>query len=81
MPLNARSIAVSTSVLCFFIVGFIAWATGLSPFTGCKRALAATVVAYITTSLAVGIFNAVLTSAMINSHIKQHKEKTGGSTG
>jgi type III secretory pathway component EscU len=80
MLLNARSIAVGTSVLCFFIVGFIAWATDLSPFTGCKRAMAAVVVTYITTSLAVGIFNAILTSAMINSHIKHHKEKTGGGT-
>lgn len=78
MPLNARSIAVSISVLCFFALSFVGWLTGLSPFICCKRALIGAIVAYIAASLAVKTINAILTNAMINSQIKQDKENTGG---
>jgi hypothetical protein len=78
MPLNARYIAVSISVLCFFALSFVGWLTGLSPFICCKRALIGAIVAYIAASLAVKTINAVLTTAMIASQIKQDKENAGG---
>jgi hypothetical protein len=75
MPLNVRSIAVSTSVICFFAVGLIGWCTGLMPFTCCKRALTGAVVAYIAGTLIVRAVNAILTDAMVESQLRKLGEK------
>ncbi len=78
MPLNARPIAVSIAVMCFFAVCFIGWFSGLSPFTCCKRAMAGALFTYIAAALAVKAINAILISAMIENQLNQQKEKTGG---
>ncbi|OHB59181.1 MAG: hypothetical protein A2173_08635 [Planctomycetes bacterium RBG_13_44_8b] len=72
MPLHVRTIAVSIAVICFFILGFISWISGLLPFTCCKRALIGAGLAYIVTSLAVKAINAILTAAMITSRINRN---------
>jgi len=76
MPLHVRSISASTAVVCFFAISLIGWVSGLSPFTCCKRALAAAFIVYITTALAVKAINAILIDAMVNSQMKQQKERT-----
>jgi len=78
MPLHVRSIAISVAVICFFCLGLIGWISGLSPFICCKRAVAGAVIAYIAAVCAVRAINAILTSAMITSQIKQRKEKDSG---
>lgn len=79
MPLNARSISVSVAVICFFGIAVISWINGLSSFACCKRALAATIIMYIVTSLAVKVINAILISAMINYQMNQQKEAANDS--
>lgn len=76
MPLNVRSIAASTAVVCFFTVSLIGWHSNLSPFTCCKRALTAAFAMYVIVALAVKAINAILINAMINSKMNQQKENT-----
>ena len=76
MPLNVRSIAVSIAVMCFFVTAIVAWASGLSPFTCSKRALAAAVLGYIAAALAVKAVNAILISAMVERQTGKQKEQT-----
>jgi len=78
MPLPVRPIAVTIAVICFFVLGFVAWISGLSPFTCCKRTLAGAALAYLVAALAVKAINAILINAMITKQIKQEKEKGGG---
>jgi len=78
MPLHVRSIAVSIAVICFFSVAVIGWVSGLSPFTCCRRAVAAAVLAYIAAALAVKAINAILISAMITKQINQQKKEYSG---
>ena len=75
MPLHARSIAMSTAVLCFFTVSLIGWASGLSPFTCCKRAVTAAFVVYVVAALAVKAINIILINAIIKSKMDQQKGK------
>jgi hypothetical protein len=77
MPLNARSIAVTVAVICYFGLSFISWSSGLSPFTCCKRALAGAVVAYIAASLVVKAVNTILIHAMITSRGNKTARKPG----
>jgi len=79
MPLNVRSIAVSVAVICFFSTSVIGWVNSLSPFTCCKRAMTAAVLAYVIGVWAVKAINAILTNAMIKNQINQQREKTGDS--
>lgn len=75
MPLHVRSIAVSIAVICFFVISLVGWITGLSPFTCCKRALAAAAITYLAAALAVKAINAILINAMIKNRMNQQKEK------
>ena len=75
MPLHVRSIAVTNAVICFFVLSFICWLSGLTPFICCKRALIGAVLAYITSTWAVKAINAILMNAMITNQINQQKEK------
>jgi hypothetical protein len=52
---------------------------GLAPFTCCKRALIGAVVAYLAGAAAARLVNAILTQAMVMSHIHEDKEQAGGS--
>jgi hypothetical protein len=79
MPLDSRSIAISTAVLCFFCLSFIGWISNLAPFTCCKRAVAGALIAYIATKLTVKAINIILTNAMIMSHMKQQRQKASDS--
>jgi hypothetical protein len=79
MPLNVRSISVSIAVICFFGIAVTGWINRLSSFACCKRALAAAIIMYIATSLAVKIINAILISAMINNRMNQQKEAANDS--
>jgi hypothetical protein len=78
MPLQVRPIAISTAVMFFFGVSIVGSVSGLAPFTCCKRALAAAFVAYIASTVATRIVNAILLSAIIESQISQQRELAGG---
>jgi hypothetical protein len=74
MPLHVRSIAVSISVICFFVLSIVGWIYGLSPFVCCKRALIGAVLAYIAGGWAVKAINAILISAMISNQVDKQEE-------
>ena len=78
MPLHARSIAINMGVMCFFAIGLVGWCSGLLPLTCCKRALAGAIVAYMVITLAVKAINAILTNAIIRSHMKKLEERANG---
>ena len=73
MPLNVRSISVNVAVLCFFGIAVVGWTSSLSPFTCCKRAMIAAVVAYAATTLAVKAINSILISAMTKSQMDRQE--------
>ena len=79
MPLHDRSIPASVAVICFFGIAVIGWISDLSPFTCCKRALTAAIVAYVVVMLAVKAINTILINAMIKSQMNQQKEKSSDS--
>ena len=74
MPLHVRSIAVSISVICFFVLSIVGWIYGLSTFVCCKRALIGAVIAYIAGGWAVKGINAILISAMISNQVDKQEE-------
>ncbi len=71
MLLPVRSIAVSTSVLCFFGIGIIGSLGGLSPHVCCKRAVLGAIVTYVLAGVGVRAVNAILTQAVIASQVKK----------
>ena len=71
MPLNVRSIAVSTAVICFFVMSLIGWSSGLAPFVCCKRALIGAVLVYLGGGWAVRTINTILVNAMIANQMDQ----------
>ncbi len=71
MPLNVRSIAVSTAVICFFVMSLIGWSSGLAPFVCCKRALIGAVLVYLGGGWAVRAINTILVNAMIANQMDQ----------
>ncbi len=81
MPFNVRSIAVRIAVLCFFVLSFIGWMNGLSPFICCKRASVGAVIAYIAGTWTVKTVNAIVLNAMITNRINKQKEKGSGGQG
>jgi hypothetical protein len=74
MPLHVRSIAVSISVICFFVLSIVGWIYGLSPFVCCKRALIGAALSYIAGGWAVKGINAILISAMISNQVNKKDE-------
>ena len=74
MLIHSRPIAISAAVISFFGLSFVGLFTGLTPFTCCKRAFIGAVLAYIASTIVVGIINAILTSAIIDSHTNKRKE-------
>jgi uncharacterized membrane protein YjjP (DUF1212 family) len=61
-------------VIFFFVLSFAGLAIGLTPFTCCKRAFIGAAVVYVVTGVVVNIINAILTSAIIDSHTNKRKE-------
>ena len=76
MLIRVRPIAISVAVVFFFGLSIVCLLNGLASFTCCKRALIGAALAYIATSLAVNIVNAVLTSAIIDSHTNRQEKET-----
>jgi hypothetical protein len=74
MFIQARPIAISMAVLCFFGLGFVGIFNELSPFTCSLRALIGAVIAYIVMSVVVKIINAIVTSAIIDRMTNPQKE-------
>ncbi len=77
MPLPVRSISLNVAVICFFGIAVTGWISDLSPFTCCRRALIAAIVAYAAVVLAVKAINAILISAMTKSQVNQQEGQTG----
>ena len=75
MPLHVKSVAVSIAVACYFAVGLIGLISGLSPFTCCKRALVAAVLAYIVGIWAIKGVNAIVVSVMVTEQMNEQEEK------
>ena len=74
MPLHVRSIAVTVAVICFFVLSFICWISGHSPFVCCKRAMIGAALAYVAGAFTVKAINAILMNAMITNQMNQQKE-------
>ena len=62
----------------FFGISLIGWASGLCPFTCCKRAIIGAALAYAATVLAVRATSAILINSMIANKMAK-KEQTGAS--
>lgn len=75
MPLHVRSISIKVAVICFFGIAVVGWVSSLSPFTCCKRAVIAAIVAYAATVLAVKAINSILISAMTKSQMDRYEGK------
>ncbi len=73
--LHVRSIAVSSAVVCMFIVAIVGSMSGLSPWACCERALLAAVIIYFAAGAAVRAINAILIQAIVDSEL--NKERTG----
>jgi hypothetical protein len=76
MLIRVRPIAISVAVVFFFGLSIVGLLNGLASFTCCKRALIGAALAYIAASLAVNIVNAILTSAIIDSHTNKQQKET-----
>jgi hypothetical protein len=72
---------MSTAVVCFFTVSLIGWASHISPFTCCKRAMTTAFAVYVVAALAVKAINAILINAMIKSQINRQQEENAGDGG
>ena len=72
MPLQHRHIAIKTSVIFFFMFCLLGLASRLSPYTCCKRALAAAIITYLLAAIVVKIINTVIIEAMISKHLDKH---------
>jgi len=78
MLIGARPIAVKVAVTAFFVVGFVGWASGLSSFACCKRALCGALVMYVATAAAVKMFNRILLNALIEDQLRQNGDRSDG---
>jgi hypothetical protein len=74
MLIHVRPIAISAAVISFFGLSFVGLFTGLASFTCCKRAFIGAALVYIATAVVVNVINAILTSAIIDSHTNKRKE-------
>jgi len=74
MLIHVRPIAVTLAVITFFGLSFVGLLNGLTPLTCCKRAFIGAFLIYLAAALTVHIVNAVLTSAIIDSHANRRKE-------
>ncbi len=75
--LQARPIATTTAVLCFFVLGSVGAVGGLDPYVCCERGLLGAVVAYVAAGLVVRAINAILTQALVASQTSRDEERAG----
>ena len=78
MPMDGKTLAVKTAVLCFFGIGCLGWCCRLSPLTCTIRSLCAAGFVYIACRIAVNLINRILIDALVNSRMKQHEEDNRG---
>jgi hypothetical protein len=78
MPLNPRTAALAAAVLAFFIASIVAAFCGNCPFTCCKRAVIAMLAAYVFTTIAVKVINAVLVDAIISKQVNRTLNRLKG---
>lgn len=71
MPFNARSAAASAAIFVFFITAGIGAFYNHTPFTNCKRALIAALIACVVTNIIVKIINTMVVNAMITKQVNQ----------
>jgi hypothetical protein len=74
MLLDVRSTSINIAVLFFFILGGVGWASGLSCFVCCKRALTGAVALYILSCLVIKALNAIVLNAAVNAKTDMKKE-------
>ena len=72
--MDVRSIAVSISVTCFFVMSLIGWGSGLAPFVCCKRALIGALLVYVGASWAVRAINTILVNAIAADQVDRQDE-------
>ena len=78
MPLHVKSTSVSIAVVCFFVIAFVGWFTGLEPLICGKRAVIGAIIAYIITRILVNIINGILISALVRFRMEQQKKEVSG---
>ena len=78
MPLQAKPIAISVAVICFFIIAFFGWFAALDPLVCSKRAAIGAVIAYWVSKVAVYMINQILISAMVKSRMEQYEKELNG---
>ena len=78
MPLEQRPIAMTVAVFAFFTAGIVSALCKNCPFTCCKRALIAMLVAYIFTTIVVKIINAVLVDAIVSKQVDRMLKRPKG---
>jgi predicted branched-subunit amino acid permease len=73
MPLHVKSISMSISVACLFLISFIGWFAGLEPLICCERALIGAVIAYIVMTVLINVINDILISALVKSRMEKEQ--------
>ena len=78
MPVNIKTTAVRIAIASFFLYGLIAMLSSHSPSTCSKRALAAALIAYAISVLALRAVNAIIYSAAeeVDEQINQDQQHT-----
>jgi len=74
MLLHRRPIALSTAVIAFFALSIVGSIEAVAPFKCCERALLGAAIAYVAASTAVQAVNAIVTQAMIASHVNKDED-------
>jgi hypothetical protein len=73
--LQARPIAISAAVLCFFALSIVGAVGGHDPYVCCERAVLGAALTYAVASLVVATINTILTQALAASQMSQEEER------
>lgn len=76
MPLNKRQLALTVSVLTFFLVSITGVLHNVSPVVCCKRALLCMIAAYIAVSIIVKFTNYLVINAMVSKQVDKIMENS-----
>lgn len=74
MPIETKPLAIKIAVTIFFICAIAGWANSVSCEVCCKRGLLGAFIAYIVTTFALKIVNAILIQAIITKQIKKNSD-------
>ena len=78
MPLDQKSTSMAVAILVFFMTSIVAAIYKNSPFTCCKRAVIAMLIAYVLATIVVKIINAVLINAIISKQVDRTMQRMKG---